>query len=628
MSGDPSYTDGSKSADLAIGTLVAGRYEVVEELGRGGMSVVYRCEEQILQRQVAVKVFRVGNDEKDYVDRFQKEARAVSALSHPNIVKVFASGIDGKQPYIAMELLSGRTLEKVLDGGPLTATQFAAIFPPVLDAVAHAHANKILHRDLKPGNIMLPNFGDTVSGAVKILDFSLAKILGENADAAKTVGLAGTPYYMSPEQCRGVQSDERSDIYSLGAVMYETIVGARPFSGETAYQVMYAHMNEAPPKFGERGNSNQFSAEVKNLVSKCLSKKPEDRFSSVREMAESLAACSIEAGTAQGSPSKKSTSMIFISAAAVAIAVPLVVFFSATKNSVTPTTESIEPKSKREHKLKTSRERIDEAVALTNEGKYDEAIAKYHDVIKRCEETKNYNDLQAAYRDCGYCYLLMKRFDDGIKMYQKRLTLTEIAQPGSEVEAEFVSELAWAYHRAGRIDEAFDLSKAYIEKHQSEIGAQENLVLMCDNAATYLINSGKSKEAIPYAKRVLTLSDSVNGLRLKNQAINSTRLYYMACKLAGANLTDAEAEIKKTISLVLAVKGEHASERLIMLGRTLGDMGRFDYALEILSKARAAVVDAPPKNKKKLLRECAEAEQSVEARRMAGRPVRKPGQLP
>ncbi|MBX9567988.1 MAG: serine/threonine protein kinase [Candidatus Obscuribacterales bacterium] len=315
MNGEPSLSNTSK-AGLASGSLIAGRYEVIAELGRGGMSVVYLCVEKMLDRQVAVKLFNLLEGENYFLDRFQKEARAISALSHPNIVKVFASGIDGQHPYIVMEYLSGETLEDVLKLGPLMPDRFMSIFAVVCDAVIHAHEQQIIHRDLKPANIMLAKSGDTGSGAVKILDFSVAKILSDDPTMDKTIGLAGTPYYMSPEQCTGAPLDARSDVYSLGCLMYECITGIRPFEGDSSFKILYGHMHEPVPPFADHGHSKLYSKELKALIQKCLSKKPDDRPQHVAQVKQNLESYS----TVQTSAGSLVTAAITTSAAQTTIA--------------------------------------------------------------------------------------------------------------------------------------------------------------------------------------------------------------------------------------------------------------------------------------------------------------------
>lgn len=584
-------------AEFAIGGLIAGRYQIISELGRGGMSVVYHCVEKMLDRPVAVKVFNLGDGDKNFVDRFQKEARAISLLNHPNIVKVYSSGLDGERPFIVMELLNGRPLEDVLKASPLTPAQFESIFSAVLDAVMFAHEKGIVHRDLKPANIMLPKSGDTIGGVVKILDFSLAKILTDSTEAAKTVGLAGTPYYMSPEQCRGAAADLRSDVYSLGCVMYECITRARPFEGDTSFKIMYGHMNEALPAFSERGNSGLYSKQVKELVKKCLEKEPSDRPQSIGDLRKAMAGLEIASSQPHGAAASQSflsaKKLVPIAFAIVAILGLLLFKFLEPRSTKVPD----EIKAKQPHSLKTTRERLDEASLLLTQKRYLEAEKEYLEIIKRCKATKNLKDLEVAYRDCGTCYIEMKRYEEGFQLFRKRLELTELAPPGSDSEGEFVASLAWAHHNAMDSKTAAKIGIDYINKHEKDVGSQHLVLIMCDHVATFLLNSKRNEEAVPYSKKALAIADSVAGWRLKNEAINSTRLYYMACLGSKSDMADAEKELTKTMNLVTNTKGEHCASRMVLMARSLNLMQHYDDAVKFLQKAKLELKDAPPRKK-------------------------------
>src|SRR5262245_46215949 len=212
-----------------------GHYTIVSHLGSGGMGTVYRATDARLDRDVALKVLpsAVAADAERF-ERFQREARAVAALNHPNIVTIYSVEHDGGVHFLTMELVTGRALDRLLEGGPLPVTQIHELARAMADALTAAHDKGIVHRDLKPANVML-----TESGRLKVLDFGLAKVQpggGPSRDGNSATGLAteagsvlGTPAYMSPEQVSGMQVDHRTDIFSFGILLYEIATGVRPF---------------------------------------------------------------------------------------------------------------------------------------------------------------------------------------------------------------------------------------------------------------------------------------------------------------------------------------------------------------------------------------------------------------
>jgi tRNA A-37 threonylcarbamoyl transferase component Bud32 len=261
--------------------LFAERFELIKELGRGGMSVVYQAREILLDRPVAIKVLNktFARDEKS-LQRFRNEAKACSAMQHPNIVRVYSFGVaDDQEPFIVMELQEGKSSDEVLkQDGVLDRDSFEKTFMPVLDALVYAHEHHVIHRDLKPGNIIV-KVNDDGSRTVKVLDFGIAKVLEDNNsdDPNMTVGLLGSPLYMSPEQCSGAKVDQRSDIYSIACVMYESIVGKPPFSGVTAMETMYEHLKKSVPKLSEISGALDIPRELFDVIIGALAKDPAAR---------------------------------------------------------------------------------------------------------------------------------------------------------------------------------------------------------------------------------------------------------------------------------------------------------------------------------------------------------------
>jgi serine/threonine protein kinase len=270
-----------------IGKTIA-HYTILEELARGGMGVVYLAEDTELQRRVAVKVLspEVACDE-ERLARFEREARAVAALNHPNILGIHDFGTSGELPFAVMELLEGQTLKERLKDGRMPRRKAIEVGLQIARGLAAAHDKGIVHRDLKPENVFI-----TREGQVKILDFGLAKLLEERVggDDEETIGLTdlgrvlGTVAYMSPEQVRGESVDERSDIFSFGAIFYEMLTRRAAFDGDSAVETMNAVLTREPPEL--QGES--WTLEVDRFVRHCLEKDPLARFQSAHDLAFDL----------------------------------------------------------------------------------------------------------------------------------------------------------------------------------------------------------------------------------------------------------------------------------------------------------------------------------------------------
>ncbi len=258
-----------------------GRYAVTGRIGRGGMGMVYRGHDEVLDREVAIKTLTVeATLDTDSRRRFEVEARAAARLQHPNIVTVYELGEDRGVPFIAMELLHGADLDSVVRSGEaLSLPEILEVMIQVCRGLAYAHEHGIVHRDMKPTNIRLLD-----DGGVKIMDFGIAKLGGTNL--TKSGMMVGTVYYMSPEQIQAKPLDGRSDVFSLGVILHELLAGARPFAGETATQVLYKIVHEdAPPLSAPLGAAGGL---LQAIVSRALARTPEARFESAARMADAL----------------------------------------------------------------------------------------------------------------------------------------------------------------------------------------------------------------------------------------------------------------------------------------------------------------------------------------------------
>ncbi len=287
-----------------------GHYRIVDQIGAGGMGVVYRAHDERLDRDVAVKVLHeaVAQDI-DRLARFEREAKAVARLDHPNILAIHDFGTEDGVTYAVMELLEGESLREVIKGGGLTTSKAVEYARAIADGLAAAHDKGIVHRDIKPENVFL-----TQHGRIKILDFGLAKLKLPEQDLStetptatletKPGGLLGTVAYMAPEQVQGQPADHRSDIFALGVVLYEMLTGHRPFGGGTTVETAAAILKEDPEPISAVSPGVQPA--LATVVSKCLEKRPQDRFSSAHDLSLTLGA--MESATA--TPARHEKSMV------------------------------------------------------------------------------------------------------------------------------------------------------------------------------------------------------------------------------------------------------------------------------------------------------------------------------
>ena len=268
--------------------VLADRYELGPVLGQGGMARVHQGVDRQLDRRVAIKVLAPPFDRDDeFVERFRREARAAAGLSHPNIVAVFDSGSDDGTHFIVTELVEGETLADRLRDGPMPPADAVAVGVDIARALAGAHALGLIHRDIKPGNVML-----LPDGRVKVVDFGIARAAGSDT-LTHTGVVLGSTAYLSPEQAAGQPVDERADLYSLGCVLYEMLTGRVPFRADTPIATMYRHVNEdAPPP----STIAPVQPELEDVVLRCLEKDPKRRFASAAELEAALLAVPLGRG--------------------------------------------------------------------------------------------------------------------------------------------------------------------------------------------------------------------------------------------------------------------------------------------------------------------------------------------
>jgi len=281
---------------LQVDQVISDRYKVISVIGHGGMGAVYKVEQIFLRRMFALKTLHGHDFTEVAMRRFHKEAQAASKLNHPNLVKAHDFGVlENHQPFFVMDLVEGQNLSEYSRRvGILPIEEVLNIFIPVCFGLNYAHEQGVIHRDIKPGNIMLAVSPKEPGGYTpKVVDFGIAK-MAENEDAhsmtlTRTGEVFGTPLYMSPEQCTGIKVDHRSDIYSLGCVIYEALTGAPPFHGDTALNLMMKHQSAMPASLKEASMGREFPSTLEAIVAKTLIKDPNARYQSFLDLALDLA---------------------------------------------------------------------------------------------------------------------------------------------------------------------------------------------------------------------------------------------------------------------------------------------------------------------------------------------------
>jgi len=262
--------------------MFADRYRVIGFLGQGGMGAVYRVEDTATKRSAALKLLSALAGDRDVVERFAREVRIMASLTHASLPRVFGAGISGV-PYFVSELIEGETLRDYIDkNGSLSAEVTSDIGAKVADALSAAHAHGVIHRDVKPHNVMIGP-----GGMVHLIDFGVARTTGSDMKSLTETGMMlGTPAYMAPEQFETHRVDERSDVYSLGVVLFEAVTGVQPFKGDTPFSVGRAHISDPPPK--PRSVKANIPVYLEQLILRCLEKNPAKRPWSAAELAALL----------------------------------------------------------------------------------------------------------------------------------------------------------------------------------------------------------------------------------------------------------------------------------------------------------------------------------------------------
>ena len=505
----------------------ADRFEILGELGCGGMSVVYRAREILLDRVVALKVLNhAALRESKMMQRFRNEAKACSTLQHPNIVQVLSSGIaNTKQPYLVMELLEGRTLEQELrENGCLNKDKFQEIFLPVMDALIYAHSKNMVHRDLKPSNIML--LDDAAGGRqVKVVDFGIAKIIEDeqSSDTQATVGLLGSPLYMSPEQCSGGKIDHRSDIYSLACVMYEAIVGKPPFSGETLYETMYEHLKKSVPKLAEISGSLNISKALFDAIIEALAKDPGRRPADMRAFRDNVAIALNRQDRMKRpvSLAARLQGLVYLLSGLVLLVVVPVVFFAQRPH------ESSEGWQKKPERWVGSADNMSILVqirALRDAGKPDLALKKCQEAFMRAES--NPKGISGLYTELAWTYSALGQKEKGIETFRKGINMFD--NPLAASRFDLVKGYADYLKALGRIEEANKMYADALNVAEQSLPEGDTSPTLAHNYnmfAEMLYVQKKYKEAALYAAKSLKYYDRLVETRCTAGGVLCTSIY-------------------------------------------------------------------------------------------------------
>ncbi len=293
--GSPEMQGGqiSQSELLTPGSLFLGKYSIHGRIGSGGMGVVYRCTQILFGKDMAIKTLNQSSMNDEAVQRFQTEAKAAGSLNHPNLVSVHDFGVtENGAPYMVMDFVPGKTLQDVLSAhGQMPLETVIDIFIQCADGLAHAHKEGVFHRDIKPSNIVLLQEEKIGPGSIRILDFGIAKIASNSAqtqELTKTGIVIGSPLYMSPEQSIGKKIDARTDIYSLGCVLFECLCGAPPFQGDSVIETLMLHQTETPRTLREASMGRDFPLRLQKLVSSMMAKHVDERIDSMSSVHHAL----------------------------------------------------------------------------------------------------------------------------------------------------------------------------------------------------------------------------------------------------------------------------------------------------------------------------------------------------
>lgn len=591
--------------DPLVGTVLFDRYEVLERLGEGGMSVVYKVKHTVLHRVYAVKVLlpHLAINPKN-LKRFEQEARAASALAHPNVIAIhdFGASPEG-QPYLVMDYLEGKGLNDLIhQDGVLAVDRSLGIFIQACDALALAHEKGIVHRDLKPSNIMI-TADSTGEDQVKIVDFGIAKLLpteGEDVQRLTQTGeVFGSPYYMSPEQWTGKALDARSDIYSMGCVMYETLAGHAPFAGSTVHETMYKLMNEVPPGLTGLQASAEIRGQLEAILFKAIAKDPAQRYQSMRELKADLE--KLRGGADRGMlsrirnlwvvsrlrrvPARTRSKVVAVLAAIVLVLGASTAYMLSFLLS--PTTQSVAMSWHKEPKPVPERDERSEKVA--------EWMAR----ITAWSHNAASDDLLRKLEKLGLHYSKYQEWDKAVAAFKKALSIRQSQNPDYKQDLAYLissMKLADCYYETGRTSDA---------KHYYEIAipgmiesmATDDLSQPLANVADIYMQQGELKKAerdYRHALRYWEMNTRYREGLEKSPDYALTVSRFGDCLRLEGKLPEAKQAYAKALPLWGQLEGDGYKRNMALCQYRLGTIARSEGhlgAAEMQFKAAANTLD-------------------------------------
>lgn len=612
MSDLTSETQNVPSA-LEPGQTFGENFLIKDLLGKGGMASVYRAHDRLLERDTALKLLdpTLAADPSSR-ERFRVEAKTTTRLNHPNIAKLYSYGEEDGQLYMAMELIEGSSLAELLqERKQIDSETFQAIFTGVIEALSYAHREGVIHRDLKPSNIML-TADDDGKPQPKIVDFGLAKMISRT-DQANTLtvkgSLVGSPLYMSPEQCKGIELDARSDIYSLACVMYECLAGKPPFSGESAYETMYEHVTRSVPQFDELSGPIRVPRAVALVIIKALSKERDNRQQSVDQLRQELEAAFDDKRvySKHHRKRKRGPAAAWVACIAIpfAIAGYTALSLNSTRNNSIPPTGSTDKPAR---SLATgARSCYNQAMTLLRESavlpqapdrsaRQSEAHLRAIEYLLKasdaCEKAGN-NDTQLLFEiemQLGYMDQEDSKWDSSIKHLNKALKLFPSKDsPGYWNQLQASTALAQSYKAMKQHPKALETFTGAISHYEAHAGPVELLSDSYYELANCYLTVKDQKKALQTFRRALNAGlrsasgwGSYSSVRAAGE-VARLEFTLVSTDAAGKTLKTAELETDKS-----EVNSDSAM-RYALLANTSLACGFTENAERLYRKAEALV---------------------------------------
>jgi serine/threonine protein kinase len=587
--------------DSRVGSVLAGRYKILDCLGHGGMSIVYKADDPVLNRVVAIKLLTPDRElDEQSILRLQQEGRAASRLDHPGIVRFHTIEFaDNGSPFLVMDFVEGETLAKLLEKEVQLKIDLALdIFYQTANALAHAHDKGVLHRDLKPSNIMLVNTKGN-KPLVKVLDFGIAKIFEiENLGGqqlTKSGAVIGTPHYMSPEQATGQIVDHRSDIYSLGCSLYEALTGTPPNPADNALALVLKQENNQLLPLSQASMGLTFPIELEKTVRKSLANDPAQRHQSMNELSEDLKRISQE--IADTSPAKKpekqkvsSFKHFILPVVLIAALVSLILMtrmlwpLSAQRptGKLSPTVTSASQTNTSTQASSTVDENVLKAKQVLEEGNEDQAISMYKEALDKLENSdqqssKGYSEIANS---LAKLYSNRHQVDESIA-YRKRALAAErvVHGPISADVALTLREIATDYRKKSQPGEAEPYNKQALEIYEKLNGPESTEVANeCMILGIAARGEGREREALSYLNRGLNI-------QRKSHGENSEEVAHFLAEIGFTNLgfhnpiaaEKCERQCLRIVAKLPAPVPDWANCWLA-LGQSLAEQGKFSGA--------------------------------------------------